>query len=513
MKFEIVLLPALFALITFLFQARPRFYNRYFGVDAWRHLLTVDYIRSHKRLPSDSGEHHLFKGPFDYPPALLLVLSLFPRDFLEKYQGFVSPLIEAMHSLLLFAVCYLLTANLVVALLAQVIHGLAPVMAMENSQLSARGFGSLVFSTSILLMFFYSLSPSWPLLGGAVLFTTILFFSHKMASQAMFFATVLLSLVERDPVYVGVFLLSAGLAVLVSRGLYIRILRGQIAILKFFRKNTKSRYAHQVRGVQNGRGGQDLDFTSRLKAAIGRFPLVALIASNPFVLIFAIAAVILSNNIVRSEFVALLTPGIIPKFMWWVIIMYVLGVITAQVRPFQFLGEGTKYVVYSLFPLSAVLAVFTWFYAVQKGNYWFFLPLLATAVACLVQVVWMQENIVIKDSMRSLTVPLIKVIDYLKTTDGEVRLAVFPVAASFIISYFADCKVLSTDSAYIHVHDQDFADFEPFLRRPLLDYVGKYRISHILVNEGYVNTAELKLGNGANVVLRQDDWCLLQVVG
>lgn len=514
MRFETILLPALLAFATFVFHARPRFYNKYFGVDAWRHLLVVDYIRKNKRIPLTSGENQLFKGPFDYPPALLVVLSFFPRRFLEKYQGFVSPFIEIIHSLLLFAVCYYLTSNLLVSLLSQTIYALIPVMAMESSQLSPRGFGSLVFSSSILLMFFYSISPSWLLLGGAVLFTIILFFSHKMASQAMFFTTALLSLVERNFIYIGIFLLSGTLALLFSRDLYIRIVKGQIAVLKFFRKNVQFRYVHQIRGIRSNREREDLDFIGRAKATIGRFPLVALVASNPFVLIFLIAAITLANETVRSQFLTIsLRAEIIPKFLWWIIIMYFLGIITAQLKPFQFLGEGTKYVVYSSFPLSVVLAIFTGFYAIQKTNYWFFVPLAITAFVCFVQVLWMQRNVVIKDSMRSLTTPLKKVIKYLRSADDEVRLAVFPLAASSIVSYFADCKVLSTDSAYVHGYDQDYADFDPFLKRPLHDYVGKYRINYILINENYVKLPELKIGSTTDIVLKEDDWCLVHVKG
>src|SRR3989338_5313940 len=102
-----------FSMFNFIFQIRPRLYNRYFGVDTWRNLSIADYIREHKKLP-DYLPKYMLKGPFDYPPVICIISALLPKNFVEKYNGFISPFIDSVHNFFLFVFSYYLTGNITI---------------------------------------------------------------------------------------------------------------------------------------------------------------------------------------------------------------------------------------------------------------------------------------------------------------------------------------------------------------------------------------------------------------
>jgi len=108
MELKVILSGIAVSLLGYLIQVRPRFYNRYFGVDTWRNLSISDYIRTHKRLPEELPKYML-KGPFDYPPFLNIILALLPKKFVEDYQGFISPIFDTINNILIFIVTYILT--------------------------------------------------------------------------------------------------------------------------------------------------------------------------------------------------------------------------------------------------------------------------------------------------------------------------------------------------------------------------------------------------------------------
>lgn len=495
------------AFFCFLVQSWPRFISRYFGVDVWRHLLAAEFIRKNKKLPVESLEAYLFKGKFDYPPLFLIFISLLPKETAEKFQGFISPFIEFLHSLLIFWTCFILTKNPAIAFGAQIIYALIPVVVMENSQLSARGFGSFVFSLSFVPMIFYSVYGADIFLWLAVFFTAALFMSHKMAAQAMCFTTALFSILDRNIAYLLIYLAAFALVWLMFPKLYKRIFMGQIAVLKFFQKNIRVRYAHQIKGSTK-KPQLNADFVNRIKGLIGRFPVAAVITSNPFIVMFVVMYITFVFN-PNVSYLLPITYQVFGKFLLWLVIMYIMGVLTAQVRLFQFLGEGTKYTLYAAFPLSIILAAFSSYCLDVLRDNRFFLSLIIFGLVSWALILFLQKKIILKDKVRSFTPGLVKMVNFLRSVKEDVRLAVFPLSTAEIISYFAGCKVLSTDSAYAHGYNEDYLNFNPVLRKPLKYFFDKYRINYVLINKNYVILNEMCLED-VELTREEEDFILLK---
>jgi hypothetical protein len=507
MESRVILSGIAVSLLGYLIQVRPRFYNRYFGVDTWRNLSIADYIRRHKRLP-DELPKYMLKGPFDYPPLLNILLALFPKRFVEDYQGFISPLFDFLNNIVVFAVTYLLTNDLSVAVFAQLAYALTPITAIENSSLNARSLGGLLFSLSFLSGIFYSINHKPLMLILAIVATTALLFSQKMAAQTLFLLSFGFSVLEKNFIYLIIVGLSAILAVLISGGFYLRILRGQFSVLKYFRLIIKDRYSHQVRGALPTL--KNRDFIELIKATIRQYPLFALIGSCPLIALgffISIWMLLYPANSLLAHY-----PGlslICRKFALWLVLLYSYGIITAWLKPFQFLGEGMKYIVYAALPSSFIVSVTATGLLINSNNPNLLLFVIAILLFSLLQINLLQNQGVIKDTTRTITASLRQVMDFLEKQPGEVRLATIPFSLSDSIAYFTKSNILSSDSAYVLAHNPDYLDYYPVLRKPLEGMLNKHGINYFLVDKNYVNLNELNLSR-IDTVLEAGNLCLLK---
>src|SRR3989344_1580483 len=196
-------------LLSFILQIWPRLINRYFGVDTWRHLLLADYIRKHHAFPTELKDHYIQpSGNPGYPPFVYIFASLFPKKFAEKYQFIFSPFFDALHNIFIFYCAMIIFDNIGIAISAQIIAALTPVVVIEASNFSTRVLSYLVFSLSFFPLVLFNATGSTLYLFIAFIFLMLLFFTHKFAVQAYFFLSLGFSLIERNPVYILIFLVS-----------------------------------------------------------------------------------------------------------------------------------------------------------------------------------------------------------------------------------------------------------------------------------------------------------------
>ena len=268
--------------IGFLIQIYPRIYNRYFGVDTWKLMEMADIIRKHGKLPKTMTDKYLIDGPFDYPPVFLYILSFFKKDFLEKNQWWISPFISALHGIIVFVITYFLTRNLLIASMAQLVYCLTPIIIIESSQLSVRTFSQLIFSLTLftMLLSVHYQKPSLFLL--TLFMSVILILSHKFALQALIFLCVVLFIWSFNFIYISIPFLAVLIAIVISKGYYLTVLKGHLAILNFWRENIDYRFAHQIRGVKS-KQNKNPDFINKVCNLLQKVPLLSLFGSNPFV--------------------------------------------------------------------------------------------------------------------------------------------------------------------------------------------------------------------------------------
>ena len=493
------------AAASLLFQIRPRIGNRHFGVDTWRHLAIAEHYRRRRRGEAAEFDQYILPEPSDYPPLLRGLLSLFPKQAVDRWQWVISPLFDAAHSVLLFAVAYSLSGNLSASLAAQGAYALAPLIVMENSSLSTRSMAALLFSSLMVPHLAYHASGSWIWLPVSVAVSTVLFLTHRMALQALAAVTVALSLWFLTPYYLASFAAAWLAALVVSRGFYWRVFTGHLAMLWWWRGNIHNRYAHQIRGL-SPRAGQSGDPVFRIYEFVRRMPFIAVLAANAFVVFPVLVAI---DRGFGSDFVRSLAWDRELAFMLvWTLALLATGVLIRQVRAVEWLGEGERYGEYAAFPTAlALTAVVTGMRPDLAWAAWTLFAVVAL-VGGLAPSLYLQQNVVARDTSRSLTPALREVLAAIDRLEPRARLMTFPLFLADFALYFTRARVLSTDSSLGHLHHYD--DIWPVLQRPLPEILGRYDVDHVLVNESYVGLDELGLDQ-APIRARSQPFCLVDV--
>lgn len=493
------------AFLCFVLQVWPRVFNRYFGIDTWRHLDIADYIRRHG-IPERMPPKYLIDGPFDYPPLFLMLLSKFNRKFLERYEWLFSPALNILTSLLVFGFTLFLTKNFWGSVIAQSIFILTPIIALEASQLSTRPIGMLLFSLVYLAVIYFSVYHNWVIFLVSVGLLTVLLLTHKMPVQALFFLLIFFSVLDKTFWYAAIFLCGVALAVILSKGYYLKIFKGHIAILNFWRVHIKNRYAHQIRGLNEQSPSPDP--IVRIQRLIRNIPIASVFGSNPWIVFIIIAMVFIKPQ--QWNYFGI-DEGIFYKLLYAPLFLCAVSFAVKIIKPLGFLGEAERYLEYSALA-SGVTAVFLLFGAMAMGNFGLILGLaLLTGAGCLGSIIFLQRKIVLQDKERTVTKELQAMFDYLNSLKEkeEIRLATMPLYLVAFTMYFVDnIKVLSTESAVAHI--TGLSDYFPVLKKPLAEIFKRFGINYCLVNEHYVGVSELDLP-GKEIVRKEGHYTLLKV--
>ena len=496
------------ALLGFWIQVRPRLVNRYYGVDAWRHLVVAEYIRRHRRYPGRMPERYLIDEPCDYPPLFRYLLALIPRRVLEKYQWAVSPCMDLCHNLLLFGVAWCLSGVPAVGWIAQLLYMSTPLVVMENASLTTRSCSSLLFTVAAGGLTLGVATGSWGFGVAGVCGIALLVLTHKMALQALVVFAGGVGILSGTPLYVLGVVAGMALAVAASRGFYLKVFAGHGAMLAWWRQNIRYRYAHQVRGLPHA-SSPTPDRVFWLFQQIRKAPWTAVIGANPWALV--VVGIVLWASWTGQWEVWGLPEAMAVPLAHWCVVLWLAALAIRSIRAVEFLGEGERYLEYAAFPVALLTGSWLWRHLPTPWGP----EVLAGAIGvivlgCLLPVFLLQRTLVSHDEDRSVTSELRRLFARINTLPGEVRLASFPLYLADSAMYFTRAKVLSTDSTFGHL--RHYTPFFPVLRVSVDDLVKRYGLTHLLVNERFVGVLELKVDPQA-VIAREGPFCLIGTNG
>lgn len=488
-----LLLGFIIPLIAFIFESYPRFMNREYGVDIWTHLLYLREYHRQKGIPKRIENGFLVPGDYDYPPVFIWILSKFPFKIVEKYEFLFSPFFDFIHLIIIFGLVYVLTSNLLLALLTQTLYILTPIIILENSSATPRSLGYTLFTLAMVSMIFYNQSANPLFLILAIISGSLIFLTHRFTTQGFLFFAIIFGVIERSLIFPLVFLSSFLFAVLISKGFYLKVLRGHLGNLGFWKKNIEYRFAHQVEG--NIKLRENRDFIFRIYNQFLKFP--------PFVLEITSPWVLFVMYIFLFEFP--LDP-ILSKILLWVIISYILALLTIWTPRLRFLGEGQRYLELSAFPAAFLAANFL----VSKINSNIGLPLAILysiiGVLAFVTVIVIQRKAIINEKLRTLTPEMKKTFAYLKSLKTKPRLLCIPHQITTNTIYHTGCSVF-VNASYATINK--ISEVYPYIRRPIPEIMKKHNLDIILLNEEYSKSSNLKLGR-YKIVKRIDNFILIK---
>ena len=488
--------------LSFVLQVWPRLINRYFGIDTWRHLMYANYVRKHKKFPKEIRDKYLVVGPYGYPPVIIKILSFFPKSFNEKYQFIFSPVFDFLHNYFIFCAALMLTKDLTTAISAQIIAALTPLVVIEASNLNTRAISYLIYSLSFfpLLLFIYTHSMLW--LALAFIGLILLFYTHRFAVQAYIFCAIGLGIFERNPLYLIFFLTAFATVYVLGGEFYKSILNEHLALLNFWKKNIDFRFAHQFRG--NVKPRLIKDFVFKIYNLSFKSPFIYIVGNNPWLGIYFLG--FLLPYIYKSFPGIIIDVPMILKLNLWVIALLMSSILILSVKGLRFLGEGHRYLEYAVLPMSIVLGSY---FSVLYGKYGGISLIVFASLCCslLVAIIFLQKKTIVADRGRTIGSELWEIINYLNKNIGKkVRLAVFPISLGDAMMYFLKGRVLTSDSIF----GQMKLGILPIIKEPFYNYVVKYNLNHVLIDQTYVSINELKLKK-ITIVKNINNYTLLKV--
>lgn len=476
---EMLLISLLFPVVGFIFEAYPRFFNRTFGVDIWTHLLYLKEYRKQKGIPKKIENGFLVKGSYDYPPIFIFIMSKFPLKLIEKYEFVFSPFFDGIHVLLIFFISFLLTNSIFIAVTAQIIYLLTPIIVLENSSATPRSLGYALFSLVFLFLFLFGQSSNIYLILLSVFFGSLIFLSHRFTTQGFLFFSLFFSLINRTPIYILVFLSSFGLAVIFSKGFYLEVLKGHVGNLIFWKKNIKYRFYHQIKG--NYKDHRTSDFIFKLYNQFLKFPPFVLSITNPWTL-----------GVFFFYFYSRNTSFVISNFIMLAIFSYFLALLTIWVPKLRFLGEGQRYLELSAFPTALVSSLLLNQLINSHIKFPGLILYLLVGVSAFITIIVIQRKAIIKDTLRSLTPEMIEMFSYLRKLKTKPKLLCIPHQITTSTIFHTGCQVF-VNADYKNI--EKISDVYPYIRKPIPQVMKDHGLSHILLNLEYASVKELRLKN------------------
>src|SRR5438445_7716020 len=206
------------------------------GVDTWYYLASAEAIRAQKRLPIRLPQYLLHEEKESYPAVFPLFLALFPQKWLQSYFWLISPIIDAIHLLLLYLLAFRLTDSVLAAGTAGLIYAVTPQLISETRNLNGRAFASLLQTICMVVLLrsvIPSTGPTSALVGVsdnrlfvvAVILVAVLYNTHTSTTIAFLVSVTTLSVIfgERRLFLAG--LIGLPVAVLISGGYYLRVIK------------------------------------------------------------------------------------------------------------------------------------------------------------------------------------------------------------------------------------------------------------------------------------------------
>ena len=485
------------SLAGFALQVWPRLINRYFGIDTWRFALLAQYIRDNRKLPESLPHKYIVPGSVDNPPLLPWLCSLLPKDWLDRNQGLISPAFDVLGSLTVYCMGYAACGQAAGGHYAQMAYLLTPVVPLEASNLSLRTLGSLIFTWAMLLVQAYVIHPAWWTFLLGVAGVVLLSMTHRMAMQVLFFTLFAMAMVTRDVNHLLVFAAGVLASTFVTRGLYLRYLRGHLLMISFWMYNIKNRLAHQVRGNPTA-ARKHTDFVRRIEQLIWKIPVAPFLAVNPWIL-YCFCAVF---SVLPGEADPFMRTCVI-----WSVALFFLGILF-NLPLTRFLGEGQRYLEFGTSAAAAVAGTMILRFQSEPevGAVVRHLPCVI-GLACLGLILFFQIKLVVKNPDKSITPALRELIAQLNSRPGPVRLACLPHGLADAMAYFlTNGQVLLSDNS---VGVWELGDWFPLITKPLTEIADKYRLNAFLVSTNFVKPEELDLP-GFEITFRRDNLVLFE---
>jgi hypothetical protein len=465
------------------------------GVDTWYYLASADALRRQRRIPISLPQYLFHDRTESYPVVFPLFLSLLPEQWLRRNHWLVSPLIDAVHLLILYLLAFRLTDSVLAAGIAGLIYAVTPQLVSETRNLNGRAFASLL-QTLAMLALLRSAIPSQgatgillgqsdvvPTVAAAVLIA-VLYNTHTSTTIAFVVSALTLTLVTGELRFAVLALLGLPLAIALSAGYYLRVIRNHLFAAQFWMRNVRFTRAHQIEdspilGTPHPPGNAGLYGSHwRSRAAL----VVRVLGENPFILAMLVTPI--PENIWAFH------------MYWWAVAILVWSVLTTFGGPLRVLGPGFHYMKASVFPSAYTLAVTV--NMREGGLTGFDVMLLISLFGSFAALAYFFRVMDRRRTEQTAQTPpdLARATDYLSNLADGAVLVLPNMYADFVTYSSAKPVVWGGHSGNL----SRFEEFFPVLRQPLNYFFERYRVAYVLLDHQYTTPERLHIGDTTNLL-------------
>ncbi len=454
------------------------------GVDTWYYLAFAEAFRRQKKLPVSLPQYLLHDSTESYPAVFPLFLASLPPNWLKSYFWLLSPIIDAVHLLLLYLLAFRLTDSVLAAATSGLIYAVTPQLISETRNLNGRALASLLQTVTMLVLLrsvIPGTGPSTTIFGTsesilwvvAIVLIGVLYNTHTSTTIAFLIGVATLSIVFRDPRYVLAGAAGLPVAILISGGYYLRVLRNHLHAAQFWVRNVRYTRAHQIDDspvFRTANGSQQSSqglYRSKLSL------LTRVLGENPFILAMLVTPI--PQNIWAEH------------MYWWAVSILVWSVLTTFGGPLRILGPGFHYMKASVFPSAYTLAVTV---NIQEGALSFVgLVVVISLMASFAALAYFYRVMGRRQTEHTASTPpdLAEAASYLRTMPSR-RVLVLPSMYADFVAYNAQsCVVWGGHSGDL----RRFEEFYPVLQKPLEYFVEKYAVDYLILDHAYATPERL----------------------
>lgn len=460
----------------FVLRLGPIWRTRHQGCDAYFFLLCAESFRNERRLPIRLPNLYLLEPEEQwYPPMFSVLCSLMPKRWLERNYWLLNHLFDAIPLLLLFTWTNF-RYDLGLGILAALAYAAAGPLVAEYRGLNSRAMAVLLF-VAYMFANYYAVQGSWVAFIFTVIFGVSLLYTHKLSVQLLWFLVLFLALLQLEPAWLWPLLTSYVVALVIGRGLFIKILRAHFDIVAFWYRNWRCLGAHQVRqSPVYGDGKADTSIYAGGGLDLMIRNAKQLLHHNYFAIVVLLA---LPSLQVFSPFERFL--------MLWIFGTYVWASATLFLPQLRCLGYGIQYVKYAYLPSLMITVAILY----RSAN-----PVVWVVTGACIALTFRYYFVMITPLWKGdpggtglLTPDLAKLIEIIRSMSNA-RLLCVPPHLPDTVAYHTRKPV------FWGTHGYGFRMVEPFfpvIRKPIGDFVREYGLTHLLIDKRYATLRELHI--------------------
>lgn len=218
------------------------------GVDHWFWKKYIETYRKSRQFPPVLPQYLLDQYQW-YPPLFPFLMWKLPSKIFDRWNHIFAIGIDIIRLLFLLLITLWLTdGDLYVMTLAGLIYATTPILISYNFQLNPRGLAAfLLDNVLILLLWFYSYHGFWWAWLIVIFLSGLILLTHKMTTQLFWFLCLCSSLVYHDLRLLMLIPLSILMAIILSKGFYIKVMIAHWDIVKFWKQNWRWIGADSIR--------------------------------------------------------------------------------------------------------------------------------------------------------------------------------------------------------------------------------------------------------------------------